>query len=159
MARPSKYDAECLPAITKLCELGATDRDIADFLEIRLSTLYKWKLENDAFSDALKRGKETADNAVQDRLFKRATGYSFEAVKIFMPAGAKEPVYAPYTEHVPPDTTAMIFWLKNRRPDEWRDKREVATTVTMLDEMSLDERRALIAALENITAEAGNITH
>jgi hypothetical protein len=51
----------------------------------------------------------------------RANGYSYDAVKIFMPAGAKKPVYAPYREHVPPDTTAAIFWLKNRDPAHWRD--------------------------------------
>ena len=53
-------------------------------------------------------------------------GYSYEAVKIFMPAGAGKPVYADYIEHVPTaDTAAQIFWLKNRRPDEWRDKQQV----------------------------------
>ena len=54
-------------------------------------------------------------------LYHKAIGYSYDAVKIFMPAGATEPVYAPYREHVPPDTTACIFWLKNRRQQEWRD--------------------------------------
>src|SRR5271167_3722254 len=54
-------------------------------------------------------------------LYQRANGYSYDAVKIFMPAGAKKPVYAPYREHVPPDTTAAIFWLKNRDPAHWRD--------------------------------------
>ena len=69
---------------------------------------------------ATKKGKEVADDRVEDRLFHRAMGYSYDAVKIFMPAGADEPVYAPYVEHVPPDTGAAIFWLKNRRG--WRDK-------------------------------------
>jgi hypothetical protein len=50
-----------------------------------------------------------------------ASGYNYDAVKIFMPAGAKKPVYAPYREHVPPDTTAAIFWLKNRDPAHWCD--------------------------------------
>lgn len=49
-------------------------------------------------------------------------GFEHDAVKIFMPANAKEPVYAPYREKVPPDTTACIFWLKNRKPEEWRDR-------------------------------------
>lgn len=55
-------------------------------------------------------------------MYHKAVGYSYDTTKIFMPAGAKEPVYAPYREHVPPDTTACIFWLKNRRPAQWRDK-------------------------------------
>lgn len=52
-------------------------------------------------------------------------GYSHKSVKIFMPAGKDAPVYADFIEHFPPDTTAMIFWLKNRQPDKWRDKRDV----------------------------------
>ena len=59
--------------------------------------------------------------ALSISLYERANGYTYDAVKIFMPAGAKKPVYAPYIEHVPPDTTACIFWLKNRDPARWRD--------------------------------------
>ena len=54
-------------------------------------------------------------------MYNRAVGYSYDAVKIFLPAGTKTPVYAPYVEHVPPDVTAQIFWLKNRDPARWRD--------------------------------------
>lgn len=71
---------------------------------------------------ALKAGKGVADDRVERSLYERAAGFRVEAVKIFMPAGAKEPVYAPYIEHHAPDTTAAIFWLKNRRPEQWRDK-------------------------------------
>ena len=53
--------------------------------------------------------------------YRRANGFEYDAVKIFMPAGAKKPIYAPYVEYVPPDTTAAIFWLKNRDPEHWRD--------------------------------------
>jgi hypothetical protein len=58
-------------------------------------------------------------------LYERANGYSYDAVKIFMPAGAKKPVYAPYVEHMPPDVTACIFWMKNRMPERWRDVQNV----------------------------------
>ena len=58
-------------------------------------------------------------------LYERANGYSYDAVKIFMPTGAKKPVYAPYVEHVPPDVTACIFWLKNRDPQHWRDSQQL----------------------------------
>jgi hypothetical protein len=54
-------------------------------------------------------------------LYQRANGYSYDAVKILMPAGVKKSIYAPCVEHVPPDTTAGIFWLKNRDPAHWRD--------------------------------------
>jgi hypothetical protein len=72
-----------------------------------------------------KGGKVEADKCVERSLYERANGYSYDAVKIFMPAGAKKPVYAPYREHVPPDTTAAIFWLKNRDPARWRDAWQV----------------------------------
>jgi hypothetical protein len=54
-------------------------------------------------------------------LYQKAIGYSYDAVKIFLPYGSTTPIYAPYIEHVPPDTTAAIFWLKNRNPTQWRD--------------------------------------
>ena len=58
---------------------------------------------------------------VERSLYERANGYNYEAVKIFMPANRAKPVYAKYIEHVPPDVTAGIFWLKNRDPQHWRD--------------------------------------
>jgi hypothetical protein len=62
-----------------------------------------------------------SDERVKRSLYMRAVGYSYDSVKIFMPAGAKKPIYAPYVEDVPPDVTASIFWMKNRDPAEWRD--------------------------------------
>ena len=58
-------------------------------------------------------------------LYARAVGYNYEAVKIFMPANREKPVYAKYIEHVPPDVTAGIFWLKNRDPQHWRDSQQL----------------------------------
>lgn len=125
--RPSKYDPKSTPKIAYAMALaGRTDRQIADFLEISESTLNKWKLDYPVFSESLKAGKEEPDNLVERSLFERATGYvNKNAVKVFMPAGAEKPVYAPYVEHIAPDVTAQIFWLKNRRPDRWRDKQEI----------------------------------
>jgi len=73
------------------------------------------------FLAALKVGKQEADERMQRSLYMRGVGYSYDAVKIFMPAGARKPIYAPYVEHVPPDPTSAIFWLKNRDPAHWRD--------------------------------------
>jgi hypothetical protein len=119
--RPSLYDPSYAEQAEKLCRLGAIDKELADFFGVHVDTIGAWKVEHPEFSASLKAGKAKADAEVADKLFKRATGYSHEAVKIFMPAGTREPVYAPYTEHYPPDATSMIFWLKNRRPDLWRD--------------------------------------
>ena len=65
------------------------------------------------------------NDRVERSLYERANGYSYDAVKIFMPAGAKKSVYAPYVEHMPPDVTACIFWMKNRMPERWRDVQNV----------------------------------
>jgi len=58
-------------------------------------------------------------------MYQRGVGYDYDAVKIFMPAGAKSPINAPYVEHVPPDPAAGMFWLKNRQPDKWRDVQQL----------------------------------
>jgi hypothetical protein len=132
--RPKTTVSEKLALITfdlKKVELlnsfhGSTDEQLAIILGVTEQTICRWK-QDPAFMLALKRGKETADSRVVESLYTRATGYSHEAVKIFMPAGASAPIYAPYTEHYPPDPTSMIFWLKNRRKDEWRDQRDITS--------------------------------
>lgn len=126
--RPSVYKPEFVEQAKKLCALGATDVELADFFKVSIRTIADWKVRHADFLHALKLGKETADERVATSLYQRAMGYTHDAVKIFMPANAREPVYAPYREHVPPDTTACIFWLKNRRPEEWRDQSNVKVT-------------------------------
>ncbi len=123
--RPSKYKTEFAGQAEKLCALGATDAELADFFDVDVRTVYRWKHTSDEFCQALKAGKGQADARVERSLYHRAIGYEQEEVKIFMPAGADDPVYAPFTAKIAPDTTAAIFWLKNRKPEEWRDKREV----------------------------------
>ena len=121
--RPTKYDPKTLPKVREMCALGATHREVAEFLKIGEATLYAWKHEHAEFSEALKLGKNTADDRVEQSLYRRATGYSFDTVKIL--ANGKKPIVVPHVEHVPPDTTAAIFWLKNRRRHEWRDKQDL----------------------------------
>src|SRR6478609_11359678 len=120
MGRPSSFRPEFVEQARKLCELGATDLELADFFEVDVRTIYRWQAQQDAFCHALKAGKVAADERVTRSLYHRACGYTHDAVKIFQHQG--EPVRVPYREHVPPDTTAAIFWLKNRRPEEWRDR-------------------------------------
>lgn len=124
VGRPTEYEPEFAEQARKLCQLGATDVEIADFFEVSVRTIYRWKADHDGFCQALKVGKEIADDRVERSLYQKAVGYTHDAVKIFMPANAEAPVYAPYREHVPPSDTAAIFWLKNRRGAEWRDKQE-----------------------------------
>jgi hypothetical protein len=123
--RPSSYSDDFAKQAEKLSALGATDMEIADFFEVDVRTIYRWKHDHEKFCQALNVGKSKADERVVNSLYQRAVGYEQEAVKIFMPAGKDEPVYAPYREKVAPDTTAAIFWLKNRQPEQWREKQEL----------------------------------
>lgn len=120
--RPSAYKPEFCEIARKAAEVGMTDPEIAELLEVHTATLYRWKTAHPEFCESLKSGKELSDERVERALFQRAIGYRQKAVKIFMPSGAEQPVYAEYEEAVTPDTTAAIFWLKNRRPDQWREK-------------------------------------
>lgn len=122
--RPAKYKPEFAKQAEKLCRLGATDADLADFFGVQTSTIWRWTGRYNDFCSALKAGKDEADDRVERSLYQRAVGYEFDAVKIFQHQGTV--VKAPYTEKVAPDTTACIFWLKNRRKDDWRDKQEVS---------------------------------
>jgi len=129
--RPSSYRPEYAEQVRKLCLLGATDEDIAGFFKVGEATVQRWKERHPEFRASILEGREVADANVAERLYMRALGYSHEAVKIFMPAGAEEPVYAPYTEHYPPDTQAASLWLRNRQPRRWRDKQEVEHSGTL----------------------------
>lgn len=132
--RPTEYRPEYCTQVEKLCKLGATDKEIADFFEVTEQTINNWKSEHDEFFESIKKGKIIADANVADRLYQRAMGYTHDAVKIFPSGGEAEdkegnkvkgPLIVPYQEHYPPDTVAAIFWLKNRQKDKWRDKQEV----------------------------------
>jgi hypothetical protein len=127
VGRPTKYKPEFVAQAEKLCRLGATDLELADFFEVDVRTIYRWKAEHDEFCQALKAGKDVADERVERSLYAKAIGYQFDAVKIMQYEGV--PMTVPYREHVPPDTTACIFWLKNRRAEQWRDKVESLVSV------------------------------
>ncbi len=130
--RPSQYNAKTYPKhAEKLCALGATDPELAEFFDVSPSTIDKWKARYPAFLQALKTGKANSDERVERSLYQRAMGYSHPEDKIFFPAGAAEPVVVPTIKHYPPDTTAAIFWLKNRRPEVWRDKVETQVNATV----------------------------
>lgn len=126
--RPTKFRKEFVTQATKLCQLGATDQEIADFFEVEVRTIYRWKGQFPEFCQALKAGKEEADARVERSLYQQAIGYEQDEVKIFMPAQSETPVYAPYRAKVAPNVTAAIFWLKNRRSQEWRDKQQTELT-------------------------------
>ena len=117
--RPTKYKEEYCEQAKKLTLLGATDKQLADFFNVAESTIYVWKLEHEEFSEALKLGKDEADDRVEESLYRRAIGYSHPEEKVFNNGG--EIITHEVMKHYPPDSTSLIFWLKNRRKDEWRD--------------------------------------
>lgn len=118
MGRPSKYDPDYARQAKQICALGATDKELADFFQVSVSTLNLWKIEHSEFSESLKLGKEPADNRVKQALYHRALGYSHPEDDIKQVNGGI--VITPTIKHYPPDTTACIFWLKNRLPEEFR---------------------------------------
>lgn len=127
--RPTKYKPEYDDQVYKLCLLGATDEEIANFFEVSESTINLWKLDHEKFSESIKRGKSIADGNIADRLYQRAFGFEHpdEEIKVVsMGAGMGSSIErVPVTKVYPPDTTAAIFWLKNRQSKKWREKSEV----------------------------------
>lgn len=129
VGRPSKYEARFPKMAAKACELGATHQDLADLFDVSIDTVTTWIKEHPKFSASIKEAKLRADEQVEKSLFKRALGYSHEDVDIRTVAignGQSEIVKTPLTKHYPPSEVACIFWLKNRKPKEWRDKQDVA---------------------------------
>lgn len=127
--RPSLYKEEDAPELARrACLLGATNQGLADFFDVSTKTIDHWIATKPEFAQAVYDGRQVADTKVADSLYQRATGYSHPAVKIMTRAiGEGQSVIeeVPYTERYAPDATSMIFWLKNRRPDLWRDKQEI----------------------------------
>ena len=119
---------------------GLIDEDIAHNMHVNPSTLRRWKNDFKEISDALRLGKDSADRIVESALYRKAIGYDKtlkKPIKVrrvaFDDNGRKieeyeEIIYAEETIHIPADTTAQIFWLKNRKPEQWRDKADMAVT-------------------------------
>jgi len=124
--RPSVYKPEFAEQAAKLCALGATDFELADFFEVDTRTVYRWKNTHEEFCQAVTCGKDRANERVERALYNRAVGYTFESEKVFQFKG--EIIRAAVSEHVPPDPSAAKLWLTNRKPDDWRDKQQLEHT-------------------------------
>lgn len=133
--RPTAFKQEYVELGYKFCLLGATDEQLAEFFNVAKSTINLWKQKQPKFLDAIKRGKVAADANVAHSLYRRGTGYSCPETLVSNYQGAI--TLTEVTKHYPPDTTACIFWLKNRQPDKWRDKIEVNASVK-LDKETLE---------------------
>jgi hypothetical protein len=155
--RPTKYKPEYCELGFNYSLLGATDKEMAALFEVDEATINRWKIEYPEFCESLKRGKEEADAKVAKKLYHRALGYEHPEDKIFNDSG--EPLIVPTIKHYPPDPTAAIFWLKNRQPQKWRDRKEHELTgkdgaplQAQLSDEELDARiERLLAAKEGTT--------
>ena len=139
--RKSSYETKIKPRFKEIaawCRDGLTDIQIAERLYIHPSTLWKHKAENEEFSEILKKNKEIIDAEVENSLLKRAMGFDYiEETIEYLPDKdgnftkiLKKKVT---TKMVIPDTTAQIFWLKNRQHEKWRDRKhsEISGEITM----------------------------
>lgn len=136
--RPSKFE-QVKDMLYKMASYGMTDKQMADVVGVSEQTVNNWKLKDPNFLESLKAEKEIADARVERSLFERATGYSHAEDKIFNDNGT--PLVVPTVKHYAPDTTAAIFWLKNRKPKEWRDKQDIEhsgelSQVVIVDDIS-----------------------
>ena len=126
---------------------GLTDKQIAENIGVAYSTFRDWIKRFPALSAPLKRGKEVIDRQVENALLKRALGYEYvETTKELTDLGLT--VTKQVTKQVAPDTTSQIFWLKNRKPQEWRDKKETEVTGNLnvnnpFSDLSVEELRKL----------------
>lgn len=132
---------------------GLTDEQLAKNMGINPATLYEWKKKYSEISETLKRGKEVVDIQVENALLKRALGYDYEEETKEMTYATNEFGEALYNamgnrittlstvksvkKQVAPDTTAQIFWLKNRRPDKWRDRKDVDVTGSLEHDVNI----------------------
>lgn len=136
--RPSKFNDQIKETILGLYKNGKTDKEVARTIGVSLRTINNWKGKDPAFLHTIKEMKSVADDLVVASLFQRACGYSHADEKIhFSEYG--DITRAKTIKHYPPDTTAAIFWLKNRQPDEWREKKddgEINITVTLADRLA-----------------------
>jgi hypothetical protein len=158
--RKKMWETLNMPAKLELVEgwarNGMIDENIMEALGIKKDTFYRWKKEKPEFAAALSRGKEVADIQVESALFRRALGYKFEEVtrellpvviegelqrdKYGMPIQELQITKA-VTKEVAPEVAAQIFWLKNRKPEQWRDKQEIKHTggpVTFVNDLPPD---------------------
>lgn len=173
--RQSKWDElemnDKLMLVEGWCRNGATDKDIYEKLGVSSSLFYEWKNDKVELVEALKRGKEIVDLEVENALFKRAIGYKFtEVTKELVIAKDKhdEPIKdengavikelkitKEVEKEIAPDTTAQIFWLKNRKPKEWRDKQELSVTTSNVDLDDLTDEE-LEKQIENMKGKLNN---
>ena len=162
--RPTKYKPEYEEQAYKLALEGFTDKKIGEFFRVNERTVNNWKDKHPEFFQSLKRGKDDFDtNVIEKSLAKRATGYQYKEItkaisKDVVPSTCKDQLVTvkEVTKEAAPDPTSMIFWLKNRQPERWRDKQTIETGVRLEDILAAlpkDFREGVIKELRKILSE------
>ncbi len=124
VGRPTDYRPEYCQKAIDLCERGATDDEIAECFDVSTRTIFRWKAEHPEFCQAIRAGKEIADERVERSLYQMATGrYVVEqqAIKVKRGQYEEEVEVVDVEKFIQPEATAAAFWLKNRKPEQWRD--------------------------------------
>jgi hypothetical protein len=125
--RPPKYKSEYVEQAAKFAANGWVLSEMAEFWHVTERSVYQWMADYPEFSQAIKNNRQFSDDRVEQSFYHRAVGYSCPAEKIFMtPEGA---VKVRYTEHHPPDVAAGFIWLRNRRPEKWKHRKEDAPDI------------------------------
>jgi len=120
VGRPGAYDINYNEQALQLCLLGATDEQLADFFGITETTLNRWKKKYPEFTIALNRGKIQADMQVASNLYKLANGYQMTESVTTEKDGKSTTVTT--VKNYPPSLTAIQYWLRNRKKDNWSNK-------------------------------------
>lgn len=151
--RPSSFNEQLSDKIIELVEKGLTDQQICDIIMIPLSTFSVWKKTKPDFLKSLKIAKNAADQLVEISLYQRARGFTTTEWKVFYDKATGKVIKEEVPKHYPPDTTAGIFWLKNRQPEQWRDVQRHEHVAKPMVVEKLDGSKLLVGTDESIEAE------
>jgi transcriptional regulator with XRE-family HTH domain len=121
--RPTTYTPEVCATVRRACMLGATSEELAGMLGVSRGTVHNWMDQHPEFRRAVEEGRLEADARVAEKLYQRAVGYERPATRFFANRDGP-PTPVDYIHHHAPDTAAAIFWLRNRRREDWREQVE-----------------------------------
>lgn len=133
--QPTKFTSINLSEVTHYAQCGYTDQELADIFTVTRTTISNWKKSYPEFFDTLKKGKLIADSKVEASLYQRACGYSHP--EIYLSNYLGKVTKTPIIKHYPPDPVSMIFWLKNRKSAEWRDKAKESESPVNVNNISI----------------------
>ena len=133
MSGTVKYQDDYVHIAAAACALGATDAEVADMLKVSRRCLATWRNDKPEFAEAMSVAKNQADTRIERSLYQKASGYDNteeQAIKVKNADGSETVEVVEVRKHIPPDTTAQIFWLKNRKRMEWADRKAIDLTAT-----------------------------